>query len=239
MKKILTFIIVVLSIFLIYLGFKDKDIYYLSLGDSVALGMNPYGNKDYGYADYVKDYLNEQNILEIYVSDLVNSNKRATDIVKEISENIEVNVNGKKKKFQNVLIKSDIITLSLGMNDLLGNMQINNDFSMNDLYTKLEQVCKDFEELFKLLREYCKEQIIFIGLYNPTDNLELDSFIEYANKRIGKIANTYTIDYVSISDELKDKKYFPNTNSNFPNKEGYKIIADKIIQIIEKKVSKK
>lgn len=239
MKKILTLIIVILSIFLIYLGFKDKDIYYLSLGDSIALGMNPYGNKDYGYADYVKDYLSGKNVLETYVSDLVNSNKRATDIIKEISENVEVNVNGKKKKLQHILIKSDLVTLSLGMNDLLGNVNINNDFNMTDLYTKLEQTCKDFEELFKLLREYCKEEIVFIGLYNPTNNNELDEFFEYANKKLEKLSSIYDIDYIDISNELKDKKYFPNINSNFPNKEGYKIIADKIIEIIDKKMIKK
>ena len=63
MKKILTIIIIALAVLLIYLGFKDKDIYYLSLGDSLANGVNGIGFKDYGYADYVKDYLDNNDLL--------------------------------------------------------------------------------------------------------------------------------------------------------------------------------
>ena len=235
MKKILTIIIVVLSVFLIYLGFKDNDIYYLSLGDSLALGTNSYGNKDYGYTDYVKEYLKEEELLEVYVDSLVKSNKRATDIIKEINDNVEVDVGGKSKTFQNVLIKADVITLSLGMNDLLDNVQLNNDFSVNDLYDKLDKVCVDFEELFRLLREYCKEEIVFIGLYNSMNNIELEEFIVNANKKLEKLANTYDIKYVNIYDEFKNLKYFPNSNNQYPSKEGYKIIADKIINIIKQK----
>ena len=57
MKKILGIIVVCLSVLLIYLGFKDNKIYYLSMGDGLSLGVTPYGGVDYGYSDYVKDYL--------------------------------------------------------------------------------------------------------------------------------------------------------------------------------------
>ena len=81
MKKILTIIVVLLSVFLIYLGFKDKDIYYFSMGDSLANGVNSYNAKDYGYADYIKDSLN----IKKYVS-FTNNNKRSIDFIKDIEE---------------------------------------------------------------------------------------------------------------------------------------------------------
>ena len=87
MKKILTFIIVVLSVFLIYLGFKDKKTYYLSLGDSLSLGKNPYNVLDYGYTDYVKDYLEDKNLLEVYVDGLNREDKRIIDIISDINNN--------------------------------------------------------------------------------------------------------------------------------------------------------
>ena len=112
MKKLLTIIIVVLAVFLIYLGFKDENVYYLSIGDYLANGINPYGTKDYGYSDYVKDYLNENKKLEVFVS-YVSNNKRTIDIIKDIEDNVKIEVNGKKKTLQNALIKADIITISI------------------------------------------------------------------------------------------------------------------------------
>ena len=236
MKKILTSIIVVLAVFLIYLGFRDEDVYYLSIGDYLSNGINPYGTKDYGYSDYVKDYLNENDKLEVYVN-YSNENKRTIDIIKDIEDNIKIDVNGKKKTMQNALIKADLVTLSIGMNDLINNVLFNSDFSINDLYNKLEQVSSDYEELFKIMRSYCKEEIVLIGLYNTTGNNELDEFFDYANKKISVLANSYGIDYVSIYDEFKSNEYFVN-NKIYPNKLGYEVIFDKIVNIIDEKIMK-
>ena len=166
MKKVLTLIIVVLSVFLIYLGFKDKKIYYLSLGDSLSLGKNPYNVLDYGYSDYIKDYLEDKELLETYADGLNREDKRIIDIINDIKNNEKVLVDNKEKTLQHVLIKADLITLSIGINDLLSNVKINQDFNINDLYNKFDQLLNDYDELFKLLKEYCKEDIVLIGLYN-------------------------------------------------------------------------
>ena len=111
MKKVLTLIIVVLSVFLIYLGFKDKKIYYLSLGDSLSLGKNPYNVLDYGYSDYIKDYLENKELLETYADGLNREDKRIIDIINDIKNNEKVLVDNKEKTLQHVLIKADLITL--------------------------------------------------------------------------------------------------------------------------------
>lgn len=229
MKKILTIIIVLLSVFLIYLGFRDKDIYYFSMGDSLANGINSYNAKDYGYADYVKDSLEVKK----YVS-FTNNNKRSIDFVKDIEDNIKIN----GKNIQNILIKADIINLSVGMNDLFSNVTFNNDFSVNDLYMKFEEVMVDLENLFKLLRTYSKEDIIYIGIYNCLKENSLDEFFIYANEQLKKLCDNYKITYLDIYNEFNDSTYFDNPNSYFPNKAGYKLISSKIIDIIVKKNNK-
>ena len=229
MKKILTIIIVLLAVFLIYLGFKDKEIYYFSMGDSLANGINSYNAKDYGYADYVKDSLE----IKKYES-FTNNNKRSIDFVKDIEDNIKIN----GKNIQNILIKADIITLSVGMNDLFSNVTFNNDFSVNDLYMKLEEVMVDLENLFKLLRTYSKEDIIYIGIYNCLKENSLDEFFIYANEQLKKLCDNYKITYLDIYNEFNDSTYFDNPNSYFPNKAGYKLISSKIIDIIVKKNNK-
>jgi lysophospholipase L1-like esterase len=235
MKKILTFIIVLLSVFLIYLGFKDKKVYYLSLGDYLSLGKNPYNILDYGYSDYVKDYLENKKILETYVDGLNREDKRIIDIISDINNNQKVLVNNKEKTIQNVLIKSDLITLSIGSNDLLNNVNINYEFNENDLYNKFEQLLVDYENLFKLLREYCKENIILIGLYNNLDDIKLDEFFNYANVKLKQLCDEYDIKYIKISDEFKNDEYFPNPLNLYPNKEGYIFIGKEIIKLIENK----
>ncbi len=229
MKKILTIIIVLLAVFLIYLGFKDKEIYYFSMGDSLANGINSYNAKDYGYADYVKDSLE----IKKYES-FTNNNKRSIDFVKDIEDNIKIN----GKNIQNILIKADIITLSVGMNDLFSNVTFNNDFSVNDLYMKFEEVMVDLENLFKLLRTYSKEDIIYIGIYNCLKENSLDEFFIYANEQLKKLCDNYKITYLDIYNEFNDSTYFDNPNSYFPNKAGYKLISSKIIDIIVEKNNK-
>lgn len=229
MKKILTIIIVLLAVFLIYLGFKDKEIYYFSMGDSLANGINSYNAKDYGYSDYVKDSLE----IKKYES-FTNNNKRSIDFVKDIEDNIKIN----GKNIQNILIKADIITLSVGMNDLFSNVTFNNDFSVNDLYMKFEEVMVDLENLFKLLRTYSKEDIIYIGIYNCLKENSLDEFFIYANEQLKKLCDNYKITYLDIYNEFNDSTYFDNPNSYFPNKAGYKLISSKIIDIIVEKNNK-
>lgn len=236
MKKILTIIIVILSILLIYLGFKDDKIYYLSMGDYLTDGLNPYGTKDYGYSDYVKDYINENDKLEVYVN-YANNTKRTIDLIKDIEDNVKIDVNGKNKTIQNALIKADLVTISIGMNDLLSNVTFNNDFSINDLYNKLEEVINDYTILFELMRVYCKEEIVLVGLYDAIGNNELNEFFDYANKRISQLANSYNINYVNIYEDFKTKDYFIN-NNKFPNKLGYEVISRKIIDIIDEKILK-
>ena len=237
MKKILTMMIIVLAILLIYLGFKDKDIYYLSLGDALANGVNGIGAKDYGYADYIKDYLDNNNLLDNYAA-LTNNNERSIDLIKSIEENVKIKINNKEKTLQNALIKADIITISIGMNDLFSNITFNNDFSVNDLYNKLDEVALDLDKLFKLLRDYSKEEIVFIGFYNCLKDEELTEFFNYANDEISKLANSYNIDYLNIYEELNDSSYFDSIIDSFPNKKGYQMIANKIIAILEEKVIK-
>ena len=233
MKKILTLIIIALAVLLIYLGFMDKDINYLSLGDSLANGISGIGVKDYGYTDYVKDYLNNKKLLDNYTYFIDNDN-RSIDIIKSIEDNIKID----NKTMQNALIKADIITISIGMNDLFSNITFNHDFSINDLYNKFDEFSNDLNKLFKLLRDYSKEEIIFIGFYNCLKDEDLNEFFMYINEQTKKICNNYNIDYLDLYNEFNDNKYFNSIIDSFPNKIGYELIADKIIAILEEKVIK-
>lgn len=239
MKKILTMLIIALAVFLIYLGFKDNDIYYLSLGDSLAYGTTPYGGKDYGYGEYVRDYLKGKDKLEVYVDSSIKPNKRTIDIIKDIQDNVKIEVNGKQKTFQNALIKADFITISIGLNDFIGGLAIGPEFGMQDLYNRFEQAYMDMEQLFRVMREYCKEDIVVIGYFDPTNSENLQEYFKYINQKIQELAASYNMQFINLQNILSDGKYFENKDSFFPNKDGYQVIGEEIVKILEAKTLKK
>lgn len=233
MKKILIIAIILLSVFLIYLGNVDKKVYYLALGDSLSLGVTPYGSIDYGYTDGVSDYLKEKNLLEVFIKEYSNANYRTTDLIRDINDNKKITINGKEKTLKNALIKADLVTISIGTNDVIAKLNTYKSFSTKEIYNHLDEYLNDLEKLFKLLRSFCKEDIIFIGYYNFLNNENLEEVYVYLNKKTIALANTYGIHYVDIYDEFKEE-FLPNLEDIHPSKEGYTFISNKIIDIINK-----
>ena len=220
MKKVLFVLIILLTVFLIYIGFKDEKIYYFNTGDNIALGKTPLGSVDYNYADYIKDYLDNKDLLEKYVT-YATSDMHVTDIIKNIETNVKIETDSGYKHIQNVLIKSDLVTISIGSNDFLNNLAFNNEFSMNDLYANFELAIPDFEHLFQLIREYCKEEIVMIGFYDRSNNENLNEFFKYVNNKMDIIAREYNIKYVNIYNMVKE---------NYPSKGEYQQISEEILK---------
>lgn len=218
MKKILLLIIITIVVFIIYSNYKDDKIFYLSLGDSYALGMTPHGNYDYGYSDYVKDFLS--NRLESYVTGFSASGYRSIDLYRDIIDNKEILHNNKNISIKQALIKADLVTLSLGINDIISVASFNMD------KTYINSAMSDIEKLLKELRNNCKETIIIVGLFTPNKN----EIYEFANKKYKELCNKYNIVYIDLYD-LMSKDYFEN--DIHPNKEGYIKIGENIVNYLK------
>lgn len=233
MKKLIISLIIVVSIFLIYLTTTNKKTYYLSLGDSIAVGINAYGEKSYGYANQVRDYLKAKKDLETYVPDFAKEGYRTTDLINDIKNNREIMIDDKPKTLQNALIKTDITTVSIGLNDLLYYLTIDYDHP----YNKVNEIMGDMKVLLELLKEYSKEQIIVLGYYNPLPNHqnkeEIEDIIIYANQKLKILCNDYNVGYVDLYYLFEDNDYLVNPNNIHPSNEGYRAIADKIIALIK------
>ena len=172
MKKIFIAVIILFCVFLIYIGYKDKKMYYFNIGVS----------EDYSLV--LKENFNNQGILGNYV--FYNSlNSYTTDIINDINNNVMINVNDTQKHMQNVLIKADLITLTIGKNNY-----INSD----DLYSNFDKSLEDYEKLFELLRIYCKEKIVLIWITDNNSN-----FNDYTRSKMNNLVSKYDIDYVEIS----------------------------------------
>ena len=150
-KTILVLFLIVLSIFIIYMLNIDRDVYYVNI--------NNLNYENDMYDKYIVDYLNSTKKLEKYI-DVQEKDYRITDLIRDIEMNKQIN---DKQTLQNALIKADILTVKMGDNEL--DYKIDTS-EINELFEYCDTLLKDMENLFVILRKYCKEDIYFLGLYN-------------------------------------------------------------------------
>ena len=105
-KLLIGFVITGIILVAIFFLTRDKKIYYLSLGDSLAAGQTPYNTIDKSYGDYVSEYLKDKGALEFYTKDFAKSGYRSIDLLNDLEENKEIKVNGKKITIKTCLNKS-------------------------------------------------------------------------------------------------------------------------------------
>lgn len=231
MKKILILGIIILSIFLIYLTTIDKKVYYVSLGDEISLGMTKDGYYEKSYPLYIKEYLEKNNKLETFIDDYSKQGYRITDLINDINNNKEIEATNKTIK--NVLIKADLVTLSIGTNDILSKISNEENLTKIDykrLYKNIEEIVNDLDKLLKIIREYCKEDIILIGTNIKTENENLREIINYANEKFDEVSKKYDIEYIKTDEIIKEKIY--------PTIEEYKRLSEQIIDSINNNLLK-
>lgn len=229
-------------VFVIYLSHIDKKVYYVALGDYQALGLTNEGEITYGYTDYIKDVLKEKNKLETYIISYAQDNARTTDLINDIEQNKKTQIKNKQQTIKNTLIKADLVTLSIGMNDLFYKIGVNanlQSLNYSEVYYHIDEMMEDMDKLFELLREYCKEDIIMTNFYNPIDsqNKQLNEVLNYANKRLNELARIYDIAIVNINKIFLQRS---NPTLNFyPTKKEYqeisKMICDRMYKTLLKK----
>lgn len=187
-KTALTIIFVLITIFIIYLVNKDNKVFYFNIIDQ------QYDDKD-NYYEYLKQHFEKQNKLEKFIPNYHDDDYRITDLIRDIEDNKKIY---KDQTIQNAFIKADILTLKIGNNEL--NYKIETS-DLNELFDYCDEVIKDLDKLFKVIRDYCKEEIYFIGYYNEHGD-KFEELYSYLNLKIEDIANHYNISFIPLNQEF-------------------------------------
>lgn len=211
MKKIILTISVFAIIFIIYYFNINEKIYYVSLGDHLSYGINNFNKVDNSFSNNISN--NYKDNLENYVNYSSCDDYRVMDLINDINYNKIVTYDNKEYKLQNLLVKANYITISIGMNDLIYKKNIDYDY--------VDDLLNDIEDLLVLIRKYNKDEIYFLSFYDIINNKDV---IEYANKRIANICNKNKVNYVDIS---KLGNYI--IKDTYPTNDGYSYITDKIL----------
>ena len=213
----------------------------MTLGDELSISTD----EVVSFSESISNYLNENNKLEILVNEFSENNYHITDIINDIKDNRKEKHETKEISIKNALIKADLLTISVGMNDItskinIKNLNMSNDYSF--LYNDIDEIANDLDELLTVVRQYCKEDIILVGLYYPftVQNQELVNIFLYGNTKFKEISTKHNVYYIDIYNIfLEGEKNLTVPSNLYPSQMGYETIAEQIIVTINNTVLKK
>ncbi len=209
MKKIILILFLFLSCYLIYNLTETKEISYLVIGDTIA--DNPYINKS------------------IYNNDFINEDYRIIDLLNIIKYNEEINKESKIISIHRLLKNTDILIISIGMNDIYSKL----DSNTKNIYTYINDMINNLDNLLSKIDKYNYQKVFFLGYYNITNtNNDIFTYLNYKTK---KLVNNYHYEYVDLNNLFKNNsKYYQNNNEFYLNNAGYNEINKIIVEKLKK-----
>lgn len=232
-KMQLLYILMLISTLFIFTNNNKNNITYISLGDGYAKGKDSFGINSYGYSDYIRDKLAKDNKLKYYTNDYSENDMTIKNLINYISNVDKNEVKGQNKSLKGYLQEADLLTLSIGINDLRYEFLVEDNLDSNKMDKVITSVEKDFNSLIKEIKKYYKYNIYVIGY--PNNNLE-SYYLSMAIRKYNEfLSENKNIIYISVDDLDYDKEnIFKNPNSNYYSSAGHKIISDKIYKIYKK-----
>lgn len=197
--KLISLMILSISVYFIYNYTNNKTIKIITIGDNIFSHINLKTNKQ----------------------TLINNKYSSKEItIKELTKSIKTTPSIKKD-----LLESHILYLQVGYNDILYKLSLYDNTNLNKINN---EIVTNYNDLIKEIRKYYKNKIIVIGYYKTNnDNYYQNICIRKLNKYL---QNNKDITYIDTYNLLYPKeKYFNNSNDYYPNKEGYKVLSNKII----------
>lgn len=230
MKKILKLFLIImisLSVYFIYNLKNTSTIIYTSLGDGFADGINSYGDKNYGYSNYVSDNLKkEESLNRSYLSftskDMTINDLRSLILLNHHDDN--------QNNIRQVLRETDLLTISVGINDLIYKMNVENITTNHQKEKIITEIVDNLDITLQEITKYYQKNIYLIGYYNfyPQNSVER-KMLESLNSKLEEYCmknNLIFVDNSNMDNSLS--LYLDNPNSIYPNIDGYKKISDNI-----------
>ena len=206
MKKIITLVMTFLGIFFIYFSFNNHHINYVSIGDNI---MNNNLN-NINYNQFIKDFLTKKKWLSSFNTSYYNNS--VLSLYRDLLNNRTIKNNDGEYYFKKVLRESDILVISVGMEELSKNYSKNN---MTNNYLYFEKMYQRIERLVNEIKKYAKGKILFIGYYNPTNyyDAKTDEFFYDINTKLNRLMMNNGITYIDLYELIKGNSYKDNINS--------------------------
>ncbi len=216
MKKIISLLFLFLLCIFCYYIYKlteDKTPYILSIGDSLANNSYLKNNRKFG----------------TYNTDFTSEDYRIVDLLNTIKYNQEISKGDSKISIHRLLKKSDVLIISIGMNDLYYKLNDNT----KEIYTYLNNMLTNYESLLAKIAKYDYQKVYVLGYYN-IHNKQSDIFT-YINYKLSILVNSYGYTYLDLNKILHNNpKYLEKKDYFYLNSEGYRQIYNLIVENFKK-----
>lgn len=198
---------------------QKKKITLTAVGDSLTYGVGDTTNKG-GYVALIKQKLVKQNKLQVTTYNYGKTGDRSEQIEKRVLES---------KTIQKNLKNADVITLTVGGNDLMQVLQKNFLYLVNNTLSSTmpsaeKSYAKKLTSLLKTIRKYNKDAPIFMfSVYNPfyvyfPTLTQIQQYTDEWNKVSKKvIASDSKIYFVDINKQLSEGQYYGKSKSSLKN----------------------
>lgn len=248
-------------LFALYCGFKavpeerassgdltSTSIRYVALGDSIAYGYGLENREEQSYVSLVRKHL-EKQYDSVCISNFGSNGMRSDELL-DILTNPE---NDDYRKYRATLRYADVVTLSIGSNDLLHLVRL--DLNIQELIEKgeemFDQACRGFKKNFpKIIGEIKKinpdVKIYADNIYNPAKGLMAfddvydvaEHYISLMNQCFYDSEDYQLVDVKGCFDKEKDSMVNVSWKGReldpHPSVEGHKKIAGMVIKEMER-----
>ena len=215
MKKLIIIFLAVIVIYFIYFFINNNKLNYVSISDNYV----------YKYNNYIEKYL----LINDRVSQLNNYFicNSLTQVYQDIIKNRTIMFNNDKYYLKKTLRESDILVISVGMEELNNNYN-KLDMTNNKNYFKI--MYSNIEKLVIEIKKYAYGKIIFIGYYNPTSYYDsnVDELFFDMDIKLNRLMINNNIIYIPLYELVKGNNY-KQKNSVYLSDAGHK----KLFNIIE------
>ncbi|WP_270993137.1 SGNH/GDSL hydrolase family protein [Listeria seeligeri] len=223
---------------------QEVPVKLVAMGDSLTEGVGD-EDKNGGYVGIIPDELEEEsNVPSVKTSNYGVSGNKITQLEKRLKTN---------KTFQQDVKNANVITITIGGNDVMAILQSRLlDVDVADFTKANKNFQQELENLLTDIRSYNKNAAVFLmGIYNPyttyfSDIKEFDEVIANWNKASEKTVQKYdNVYFVPIAKVLenrdKSNKDKPNpllSDDYFhPNYQGYEKISTELDKAIVKQLN--
>ena len=225
-----------------------RSIRYVALGDSIAYGYGLSDRKRDSYVGQVRQYL-EENYEDVFEENFGTNGLRSGQLL-DILTNPE---NEQYNKYRATLKNADIVTLSIGSNDLLHLVRL--DLDLKNYGEKgdrmFREACQEFAvnfpEIIRVIHDIAPGAGIYVNnVYNPCGDLSgferlyqlAERYIDLLNESFRKGSGFILVDIKGRFDRVEESLLNMTISGReidpHPNKRGHEEIGAMVIQAIKK-----
>lgn len=231
---------------------SSQTIIYTPLGDSLASGVNEVSEQGLGYVDFIAQALEKDGATVDYTKLYTCPGYASLDVLADFEKNI-TDTNCKYKTeptdltpLQQRIAQSDLITISAGANDVLGNFKKNKvtgqyDVDIFGIPESINQVIKNYVSLLNEIRELNPNaKIIVLGFYNPYPHLTqykemIDRLLVDFDSSLESTVKQFNVQYAVVRDLIASdvQTFLPNPENIHLSEAGYKAVAEVMYALVK------